>query len=148
MDIQAVVARRYALAFLRVFIDQLTPHDIACCRNIVEFLENNALALLVLKVPSIQTEVKEKLLNDLFEQCSVRATWSLLVALLIKDRRLFLLVRVLNYIQEFYAQWSGIEECTIFSAQQLEDSQLRMIGAFVERKTGKKVIYTTIIDPV
>jgi F0F1-type ATP synthase delta subunit len=69
-----------------------------------------------------------------------------LIDLLIEQQRLSLFPKILGYVVQFYYETHDIMEFTIESSHPLDIAQLQEIVVFLEQKTGKKIIYTTLIN--
>jgi F-type H+-transporting ATPase subunit delta len=147
MNAQTLIARRYAIAFLKVFATQIQNDDIICSANVAQFITHNPTALALLNTRSISEEIKTTILKKLFAVCSTSGAWITLVTLLMRDRRLFLLRSIITHIQRYYGTYVGIEYCTILSAVPLSEQETEILGAVVASVTGKKVAATVVIEP-
>jgi ATP synthase F1 delta subunit len=147
MNTQAFIARRYAIAFLKVFATQIQNDDIICSAKVAQFLTHNPTALALLNTRSISAEIKKSVLKKLFDVCSSSDAWIALVTLLMRDRRLFLLRSIITYIQRDYGAYVGTEYCTISSATPLSERETSLLGAIIASVTGKKVVTTLVIEP-
>lgn len=146
MDAKELLSRRYATAFLAVFGNILTLEEMNRLAQVRAFLEDNQSSLVALKIPTISASSKRDMLATLFAHYGLVGAWSLLVDLLLKDRRLFLLVPVLASAIRLYLQSHDMVQCTISSSYPLSDQQKQSIVHFIERMTGKKIISTYAVD--
>jgi F-type H+-transporting ATPase subunit delta len=147
MKNRALLARRYATAFVNLFADTLSKETIKKLDALLVFLKHNTSAQLVLKLPSLSQAEQKRVLDRLFEHHGLDPMFTKLGDLLIRDVRVYLLEDIVRYIQQLYAEHHGIYSCTIKSSHSLTDAQIARLVEFAEYKTGKKIIYDLHIDP-
>lgn len=146
MDIkQVLLSRKYATAYLNVFIDQITEQDFYAMKRLTAFLKKERGLLFLFKVPSAHA-IKQEAIHILFTRFSAPESLCKLVDLLIDDQRLFLLPSVLYAITEEYKTRVGIEEFAITSSHTLDEQHVKSVVDFLSRKTGKKILHEYSVD--
>lgn len=143
MTIDAIpLARKYATAFLNVFIDTISIQDYCALEALKTFLTEHADLIAILKLNVISREKKIQYIEMLFEQSGLPASsYKKLVALLADDQRLYLIVDVVKQIELLYRMRRNIEEFAIHSSHKLAKEQLEQIKNFLSQKINKHIIY-------
>ena len=144
---ESVVAKKYAAAFLNVYMSYLKPNFIDRLDNLIKLMGQHREALFYIKLSCIPDTIKKEALNKLFEQFGLEKEFGYLINLLVEHKRLFMLYQVLEYMRELYKQRNGIIECTITYSHPVSREALEEIEAFYEKKSGNtKVIYKAYTD--
>lgn len=127
----SIIAKRYALAYLNLYIDKLTDKDILDFRQAYFFLHNNKD---ILTLPSITLSDKLPL--------NLRA----LFLLVVKKRREYLLPFVLKEIVSAYQAKKKVIIFDISSADNLDKKDEEIILEFLHKNTGNKILPIYKID--
>lgn len=143
MNVQeAPIARRYAQAFLNVFIDAISLDDCSHIEMAAHFLTKHRQALFFLTLPHIEFSTKVSLLERLMKSLSVDPSINKLIKLLIRDKRLFLLPEVFEQISLLYREEKNIKLFMVMSSHTLEEKALRVVQRFLATKIGCDIVYT------
>lgn len=135
------LARKYAKAYLAVFGSQLPGNFLDCMNVLRDYCASHHEAFFYIKLSLIPSALKERILLRAFEQvCKVELVgFSHLIALLAEQKRLYLIALVIRALGEEYKIVQGIEEFTVFSAQQLSQAQVAQVTEALAALTQKKV---------
>jgi len=147
MNVARTLARRYAKAFVLTFKDEITPDVFACIQEVVAELKEHRTALFFLSLPSMRDAQKLKAMHQLCTKLTVSSACNRLMALLVRDKRAFLLLDVFSYVIEFYQEVHNIQTFTISSAQELTQEQLTAMQQFLAHTTGNDIIYKHTVTP-
>lgn len=140
------LARKYAKAFINVFIDKLNAQEIEHVKRLAKFLGQYRRVLFYVQLAFLDGETTKKDFFDLLIKFNLDSLFTNLINLLESQQRLFLLPKILEYIVKLYNEHHGIMEFTIISSHRLNESELSEIVNFLSIKTGKKILYTALID--
>jgi F-type H+-transporting ATPase subunit delta len=146
MNMQEIVlSRKYAEAFINLFIDKLTVTDYHNTIRAAQFLKEDNQLVACFKLPQID-EVKKKVIDAFFEEFQLPFILKKLTDLLLHDQRLFLLPQVFENLIEFYRQRKGIMAFKVKSSDELTPNQLEVIIIALAAKTRKQIEYDYKID--
>lgn len=146
MNGQQILSKRYAVAFLHV---HETEFNLNMCDRLdaaADFLENIPAAQLILKLTTLQSSVYTETLQAFIEHFKIPTSLMSLVALLIEHNRLSLLPDVLTQLVSCYKEQQGILTYQIMSPQALDASAKETIIDFLQKQSGKKIMYEEKID--
>jgi F-type H+-transporting ATPase subunit delta len=143
---ERTIAQRYAQALLHVYGDQITADDIEHIDAAATFLAGNNRALFFLRLIGIEQSIKERCLQLICERFHLGVYCHAIMKLLLADKRTFLVFPVFQAIVSLYRQRQGILAFTMMSSHQLTSSEEHALHAFLARSTGKKIIYTRVIN--
>lgn len=148
-DPSLILSKRYATAFLNVFINELSREDIAVIEHVSNFLHNNPRILFFLKISVIPDNKKREIVTQWLKEENVPLIINTLVELLISEKRLSLLGAVLSEIAVLYKERNNIMELTVRSSHALSKYQQEKIEQFCAHKVAqKKLEYTYVRDPL
>lgn len=145
-DNNALLAFKYAQAFFQVNRKNLNEQVyLQVIASEKFFLENKQFTTFFLdKTFSKQDfEVGAKLL---VQKLLLPENFVSLIFLLLVERRLAILPKVLQGIARLYCEYVNILPITIYSTYPLQEDEINIVEYFIVRKTGKKVISTFLID--
>lgn len=143
---QTILAKKYADAFLNVFIDKLSYEDMSKISAASDFLVAHHALLSFLTWPVIKTEVKVRSLHELLQKFSLDHPFDKLVALLASSKRLHLINAVLKQIYAIYMKRKNMVHVSITSSHQLHESDLATIKQFLVNIAGTSIIYDYTVD--
>lgn len=146
MNIEAVLAGKYAQAFLNVEGDQLTPAVFKALQEFEHMLSQHQSALFFLSVPSITDERKTQIVIHQASSPALKKMLIPLIQLLIEHKRGYYLSAVVRKIIQLYWERHGIMLFTITSAHELESKQVKQLEAFLARKTSHTIEYNVKLD--
>lgn len=142
----AFLAKKYATAFVAVAGAQLDESEFHRIRELHHFLQDNHPLLAIINFPLISTESAHRALFELFKHCSTASLLHRLALLLMRHRRAILLSDVLYYIAQLYQQKNNTLFFHIASSHPLSDRDMTTAVQFLERNTGKRVMYDYATD--
>ncbi len=143
---ESMIAKKYAQAFLGVFIDTLSLEDMRTMQAAQQFLARHKRALFFLTLPIIDRAVKRDSLISLVDKFGLPASIKKLIDLLLVHKRTFLLRDILGAIITEYQRRYGIVSCTITSSHSLSQRNVEMIKGFLAQETGCDIIYEYKVD--
>ena len=138
----AVLAKRYAQAFMNVFGHKLDLTMIECLDLLGEYLHQHRYALTYVQYAVLDAAHTQKNLFDLLEHCGVGEYFTTLITMLVNKKRIFLLSRIMYYIGTFYRQEHRMMHWVVESPLALSNEELIKVKLFLEAQTGKKAICT------
>lgn len=146
MNNKQIVARKYANAFLNLYINDISEENFKAIKKLDTFFDNHKKSIFFLSVPNIENSQKEKLLAELFEKFGVKNLLKPLIDLLFEHKRIFLISEVLKHIKLLYKERKNIMMFNITSSHQLDDQDIEIIKQFLAFKTNKKIMSEYKID--
>jgi len=146
MNNKDIIARKYAKAFLHIFIDKMTLNDFHTIKKLESFFSNHKKTLFFLSIPNINPEQKYTLLVKLLKQFEAFEHLEALIRLLLNHKRVFLIKDVLKQIILLYKELKNIMLFNITSSDQLDESSLEIIEKFLATNSGKNIIWQHKID--
>ncbi len=144
MNNEQILAKRYAQSFLNVF--SITNEDLDGLKEIIAALSNHKEMLSMLKIPLIDASIKARALKTYIEQVSHTASFGRLIALLVDQKRSYLLPQVLEQIIFLYQEQHGIEAFAIASSVPLNADDMIGIQKFLTRITRHAITCTQVHD--
>ena len=146
MNIQeSILSRKYATAFLNLFIDKLSLADYNTIVRTAAFLQEEPRLVSYFKLPRVDV-VKKKVITVLFKEFKLPSILKKLTDLLMRDQRLFLLGQVLKSMEQLYRQRKEIMAFEVSSSYKLTEKQLETITDLLVTKTGKRIEYEYEVD--
>ena len=142
---EVILSRKYATAFLNLFIDKLSITDYDTIVRTAAFLKEEPTLVSYFKLPRVGA-VKKKVIAALFEEFKLPPTLKKLTDLLVQDQRLFLLPQVLKSMVQLYRQRKGIMAFEVTSSYTLTQKQLETIKDLLAAKTRKHIEYEYKVD--
>lgn len=143
----AILSRKYALAFVHVFGDQLTTDDILNCAKAEQRLSEYKQLNFFLRMPFIDDHLKRNALTTILHKAKLPESFDRLLHLLLEHKRSFLLDAVLRWIQSMSMDLKNIASFDIASSHALTEEQYQDLTAFLTRTTGRTIISKQTIDP-
>jgi ATP synthase F1 delta subunit len=140
------LARKYAQAFINVFIQELDAEKIRHIKHLAHFLEKHRRVLFYVELSQLDGQGTKKAFIEVLREFKLEQLFESLILLLQSSQRLFLLPKVLEYIINLYNDYHNIMEFTIISSHSLKESEIKEIVHSLEQKTGKNVIFSTHTD--
>lgn len=143
---ESVLAQRYAQAYLNVYIDSISYKDFRLIRDAGLFFAQNRHLLFFLNWPAIKKPAKIAALRQALEYCQVPSSINRLIDLLAAHKRMFLIIKILEYICKLYEKRHAIAQVTVTSSHPVTDQELKVMQQFLANKTGLSIIYDYKID--
>lgn len=140
-------SRRYAAAFLQSAIEQdhldkvlddvdLIGNTFESSPDLKRFVRN----------PVIQSSIKLKVLEEVFEP-SVQPLTLLFIQLLIQKGREKLLPEIVKSFIELYHDHAGIQEVTLYSAYPVSEDQEKELVSVLEKLTSNQIELEKLVQP-
>ena len=146
MNNRQIIARKYAKAFLNLYLDEVTSDDFNAIKHLAVFFSKHKKSLYFLSIPSIHTETKKEAIDELLKKFKLYHIFEPLVRTLISAKRTFLIYDILKEVVLLYKQRKNIMMFNIISSHQLDDSDVKIIEKFLAIKTNKKIMSQSAID--
>lgn len=143
---ESILARRYAQAYLNVYIDSISYKDFRAIRSSGAFFNQNKNLLFFLNWPAIKTSEKINALREAMHYCQIPESINRLIDLLAEHKRMFLIGAILQLICKLYEKKHAIAQVTISTSHPVTDQELKVMQQFLANKTGLSIIYDYKID--
>jgi F-type H+-transporting ATPase subunit delta len=145
----ASVASTYARAFADVVFDAHLDagRAIGGLRQIASLFNQSIDLRRVWENPAVPADQKRKLLDVIAQRDGIERQVRNLVAVLIDNRRLPFLTRIIEQLEKELDYRLGFTEAQISSARELGDAEKRTLEAQIAKTTGKKVRASYGLDP-
>lgn len=134
------VASRYAAALADAALDEGNAKQVRgdLAAFVAAYDESPELRN-VLETPSLQAELKRKIVDELARRMDLATAVRNFVFLLIDHRRTEMLHKTQQAFHEALNSRLGIADADVTSARELNDEERRELTAALERRTGKKI---------
>jgi len=143
---EALIAKKYAKAFLNLFIDEISLKDYQRIVELRQFLKDRREVLTFLGLPQLEPSKKCAVLDYLIDKFNLLTSLKRLITILVDDKREYLFPMVLYYIVLIYRQRKKILAFTVKSSALLDAATLCIIEKFLERSTGQRILTEQIVD--
>jgi F0F1-type ATP synthase delta subunit len=145
--VEAMVAKKYAMAVMAVFYDSLSLPIVERGASLALHMRTHTDILFFLRVSAINDDEKRAGLVSLIERYGLPNCMKQLIDLLLADKRTFLFAAILQTLYTLYLERQHIMSFTITSSHLLPESAVHSIQKFLACKTGNTIIYMCIVDP-
>lgn len=143
---EALIAKKYAKAFLNLFIDEISLKDYQRIVALRQFLKDRREVLTFLGLTQLEPLKKCAAFDFLIDKFKLPVSLKRLITILVEDKREYLFPTVLYYIELIYRQRKKILAFMVKSSASLDAVTLRIIEKFLERKTGQRILTEQIVD--
>ena len=143
---EAIVARKYAKAYMRVFGPELSLPGYQALDQLYSFMGQNRRIPFFLTLASIDASIKMRELQKLFEKFEAPSSLNRLVKVLLDDDRGGLLVQIIKQIILLYEQQRGLGAFMVASSCELDGKEVAAIQQFLERTTDLDILCNYKID--
>jgi len=140
----AIVAKRYAQAFINIFLDTLSLQDYDNMQ--IAAASINKQVLFFLRLPALDYSVKKNALSTLSKQFKLPSSVQRLLYVLLHDSRAFLICDVLRCVCLLYRQYKHISEFAIISSHPLTENEIEVVKHFLAQMTRQDIMYTYKVD--
>lgn len=141
------LSRKYAQAFINIFIDKLSFDTLDNLNNFIVFLKENRKFSFYLSLSTIDNNIKHDILSKVIENMGLPKEFNKLTKLLLKDKRIFILDSVIFYIRELLKSKLNILEFKIITPREtpknFNDNLLKFLSS---KLSNKKILYNNYID--
>jgi len=147
MNSSTLIPKKYAQAFLNVFMDKI---DLETYKNLLSLsstLSNHKEIKTFLKLPQLAAEKKEKFLRSLASIFELPSCFNSLISLLVSYKRAAFFQKILSYIILIYKNKTGITNFHVKSTVKLTTKQLNSLNSFLAKKINKTVVLSQQVDP-
>lgn len=136
---------RYARAFLGAYKESAlgAPEHL---KNFYEFLKDSRMLLIVLQLPSLVDEKKDRVIDAVVKHFQLGAPFARLMHHLVHRRRIALLDKIIKHINLYRIRAGGAEVFSVTSSHELTSSQQAALERSLEQLAGKPVEATFAID--
>lgn len=141
-----VLAKKYAVAFLNIFSDQLKMSDCQALEKVAKYLDDHIDLFFLLRAPFIDKKKQQQAFEKLGEHYKLPAVIQKVADLLRSDNRFYLMPDVLEAVVKEYWTRNNIMRFSVVSSQELSSDDLSSIEKFLALKTNKKIIIDYKID--
>lgn len=137
-----MLAQKYAHAFINVFGSVISYDEVRYGGQAASYLYHHRRALFLLKISTLDDEVKRKGLRELCQKFKLPAAFETLIDLLLHDGRAYLFAAVLDVLVLTYRKVHAIAEFHVTSASVLKPDTRVFLEKFMNGKTTSTNFYT------
>lgn len=145
MKNNAILAQKYAKAFLNLYADDIQVEDYLKILDACAYLQMHGDVLILLDVYDIKDNL-ENLLDKLLEKIGLIKQFKQLIILLMSKRRLSLFRDVLKFICIEYQDYKNMLYFDIYSAKNLDSHDQVIIKEFLSKLSGSGIMYRCHVD--
>lgn len=146
MTIQRSVAKKYATAFLNVYNDSFSLQDYQQLIKTTEYIKKHYSLLVLLSVPTLSRLQKKECLEKFLAVAQAPSLLERLAHLLLEQQRIESLGAVCEQLLYEYQERKKIMPFILKSSEPLKNDQIALLIAFLAKKTGNTISYTTATD--
>ncbi len=147
MQVRAnVVAKKYAIAFLNLYIDDLTDQELSKISELDTFLKQNKQFYVYLGIPGVSYLIKQKAVNRVAQELGLCKPLKKLIFILLDHGRIEILDKVLKQIETCYRVFKNIRLFLVTTSHKLIDIEKDKIIEFIRHVTKSKVIAKFMVD--
>lgn len=145
---EKIIARKYAIAWLRLYYEQITPLQFDALQLLQQELQTYREKIsLVMLVHRRAPEERFAFLLAVVARHGLDTLLKSLIKLLLQEKRIHLFEQVVITLCQKYRELSGIMNFCATSAHQLSAEQQEQVRQMLERITGKHISMTALVDP-
>jgi len=137
---EKIVARRYAIAFLNVFMDMLKEDDLAKMSKLILFFKERRQACFLMRLSLLDNHVKCSALNKISKELLLPDCFEKLFELLVDHKRTLLLEDVFDELCTEYKKRKKIISFDVITVDPLSEEQKDKIENFLNKATLKTVL--------
>lgn len=140
------ISKKYALAYLNLYINDLTDTMVEDLARLRKFLYKNKKLYAFLSIPKLSLEMKADFVDRLCDAFKLAHNENRLIRLLIKQKRIDLLDPVLKKIIEEYHIKKGEILLNVYTSHEVNDAQKIIIHDFVQNFVKEKIELKFFLD--
>jgi ATP synthase F1 delta subunit len=140
------IAKKYALAYLNLYIDELTNVMVEDIAKLRKFLYKNKKLYAYLSIPKLSLEMKLNFVDRLCNWFSLSQSENTLIRLLIKQKRIDLLDSTLKKIVEEYYIRRGVVLVNVYTSHEIDAQQSIIISNFIQNHGKEKIEIKFFVD--
>jgi F-type H+-transporting ATPase subunit delta len=141
-----VLAKKYAQAFLNLYIQSLSYDDYTTFKTAAEALKNNHSFFSLLNIPTLSLKQKTDALFAVLESLHISSSLNPLIKLIIKHQRIFLIPELFEALVQIYEQRKKIIPFTIMCSHTLQPQSLETLKKFLSKKTDAHITYNFVVN--
>jgi len=143
-----ILARKYAQAYLNINLNNLNIKDLDKFIIAKDFINTNfsILVILNLSLKFNNNKIREDLISKFITKFNLNKSFSDLLNLLILNKRIFILSKVLDYIIILYQEDTKNYIFDISSPEDISKNNLNFLVNYLEKKLNIKVDYNLNIN--
>ncbi|MFA5075207.1 MAG: F0F1 ATP synthase subunit delta [Candidatus Babeliales bacterium] len=140
MQIEAnIIAKKYAIAFLNLYINELTEQDISAFSKLSDFLIKNRQFYVYLGIPGISYLIKHKALNRIAQELNLCKPIKRLMFIVLDHGRIDILDKILKQIDSCYKIEKNIESFFVTTSHEISEFEKNKILEFIKKATNSEV---------
>ncbi len=148
MDIQQEkLAKKYAKAFINLYGHKLNIELVERLQIVSDYLHKQREALFYVQLSVLDGATTKRNFEELLKSFSVDDLFGSLIELLLVDKRIFLLPRVIHYICTLYLEKNNIMHFTVESPIVLHADEMTVLKLFLAKHTGKTILFSVKKNP-
>jgi len=140
------VAKKYALAYLNLYFNELSDKMIYDLSRLKKFLYKNKSFYAYLSMPKLSTGAKLNFIDRLCKVFNLAHGEIRLIHLLIEQNRIELLDATLKKIIEEYHVKKGVVLLTVYTSHDVDEKQKIIIDKFIQNLIKKNIEIKFFID--
>lgn len=137
---EKILARRYALAFLNVYISLLKDVDFKAMCFVTSYFRERRQACFLMRVSLLKESVKLKALDEIRKLFDLPPCFNKLFALLIEHKRSIILSDVFDELCNEYKRRKKIITFEVTATEKLSEEQKNIIEKFLHKATQETVL--------
>lgn len=138
--------KRYALAFLNVFSDLLTPQILSSATMLYNYMKKHRRISFMLKLSVLQEQIKIEGLHKLCGRFNLPEPFKRLITVLQDAHRLPLFADILSHLEALYMERKQIYPFTVHSAGELASDERSIIEEFLAQRVTGTILSTYHTD--
>lgn len=143
---EIVLAKKYAQAFLNLYIDTVSYNDYIIIKAASLYLYKNRAFFSLLNIPTLSLEQKRTSLYTILHELKAASVLNRLIELIIHDQRIFLIPALFDALVHTYEKRKKIISFTISSSHSLQNNNLEMLKKFLIKKTNAHIVYNFVVN--
>lgn len=144
---QKVLARRYAIAYVNTFDQQLDKDNIAFIKQAIPFFKRHAKALYFLTLPNITVEHKVAAMTKIIHKLHLPTSLNQLLEVLIGHKRTSLWCVILDVTVSYYYEKHNIVDVVVESFPELCDSDKQLVEQSCASLIKQDMLYSYQLCP-
>ena len=140
------ISKKYALAYLNLYINELTDKMVEDLVRLRKFLYKNKKLYAYLSIPKLSLDMKLNFVDRLCSAFNLADSEITLIRLLIKQKRIDLLDPILKKIIEEYHTKKGEILLNVYTSHEVNDTQKIILHDFVQNFVKEKIELKFFID--
>ena len=133
------IAKKYALAYLNLYLDELTDKMVDDLAKLRKFLYKNKNLYAYLSIPKLSLKTKLSFVDRLCDAFHLAQGEIRLIRLLMEQKRIDLLDTTLKKIIEEYHIKKGVVLLNVYTSHETNDTQKAIIKNFVHNLIKQKI---------